>query len=327
MAFYSFSIARKDQLKNIIVGLIFFFLAIRVSKSVLWAFWDAAPLWLINIGFAAHLAVGPLFLLYTMLQLDLKAKLVKWNFVHLIPSLLVLFLMTEIQLGNFWYVGGYTALLYHQLVYMGLSALLIGLIAYQNKGLKAIPKKSLLWVGNLWLGITTWGLAYFLNYVVGITSYLLGPVLYSVVIYVLSFYALRHQDIFKKKSSKYSNLKLSRSQLSQYKEKILSAMDQSKPYLDADFTLTKLSELVAIPSHILSHVINDEIKTNYSEFINSYRIAEARERLEDPGNNHLKIASVAYDCGFNSMSAFNTAFKKIAGTTPSQYRNKFHPVQ
>ncbi|MEE8622193.1 MAG: helix-turn-helix domain-containing protein, partial [Syntrophobacteria bacterium] len=42
--------------------------------------------------------------------------------------------------------------------------------------------------------------------------------------------------------------------------------------------------------------------------------------LTDPANQDLTILAIAYDVGFNSKSAFNTAFRKYAEMTPSQFR-------
>ena len=44
--------------------------------------------------------------------------------------------------------------------------------------------------------------------------------------------------------------------------------------------------------------------------------------LKDPNNNHLKIATVAFDCGFNSLGLFNRAFKQYTGKTPRTYRQE-----
>jgi AraC-like DNA-binding protein len=59
---------------------------------------------------------------------------------------------------------------------------------------------------------------------------------------------------------------------------------------------------------------------NFKEYINKYRILHAKEMLSDPKFSALSIAAIAYDCGFNSLSSFNSAFKKITGKTPSSFK-------
>jgi AraC-like DNA-binding protein len=56
---------------------------------------------------------------------------------------------------------------------------------------------------------------------------------------------------------------------------------------------------------------------HFSEFINTYRIDFAKKLLKE---TYLKIEAIAYDSGFNSLSTFNTVFKKETGFTPSKYR-------
>jgi AraC-like DNA-binding protein len=72
---------------------------------------------------------------------------------------------------------------------------------------------------------------------------------------------------------------------------------------------------------VLSQVINDLLNYNFNDLINSYRVEEAKKMLKDEGMSNFTIASIAYECGFNTLSAFNVAFKKFTGLTPSQFRS------
>ncbi|MEO1097269.1 MAG: helix-turn-helix domain-containing protein, partial [Bacteroidota bacterium] len=64
-------------------------------------------------------------------------------------------------------------------------------------------------------------------------------------------------------------------------------------------------------------------KKNFNSYINTYRIQEASRLLQDETNGHLTIAAIAFEIGFNSISSFNTAFKKQIGQTPQAYRKQF----
>ncbi|MGY8932572.1 MAG: helix-turn-helix domain-containing protein [Flavobacteriales bacterium] len=55
------------------------------------------------------------------------------------------------------------------------------------------------------------------------------------------------------------------------------------------------------------------------QFINKYRIKDARQMLSNPGNNNLTIEFIAFSVGFESKSSFNNAFKNYTGITPSFY--------
>jgi AraC-like DNA-binding protein len=67
-------------------------------------------------------------------------------------------------------------------------------------------------------------------------------------------------------------------------------------------------------------VLNDTIGLSFYEYVNCYRVSEAKALLSDASRKDHKIASIAYDAGFNSLSSFNDVFKKMTGQTPSQYR-------
>jgi AraC-like DNA-binding protein len=62
---------------------------------------------------------------------------------------------------------------------------------------------------------------------------------------------------------------------------------------------------------------------NFFEFINKYRIEEAKKFLLDKEKAYLTIAAISFEAGFNSVSSFNTVFKKMVKMTPSQFKT-FH---
>jgi AraC-like DNA-binding protein len=97
-------------------------------------------------------------------------------------------------------------------------------------------------------------------------------------------------------------------------------MLEQKPYLNAGLTINELATLVKCNRHHLSQVLNESIQRSFYDYINQFRVDEARQMLLDPAKEGHKIASIAYDCGFNSLSTFNDVFKKITGLTPSQFK-------
>ena len=99
-------------------------------------------------------------------------------------------------------------------------------------------------------------------------------------------------------------------------------MNKNKPYLNSSITLNNLADLCNVTSHHLSQIINDRFEKNFFDFINCYRIEEAKLNLSDPEKANLTILAISNEVGFNSKSAFNTAFKKHTNTTPSQFRSK-----
>jgi len=155
----------------------------------------------------------------------------------------------------------------------------------------------------------------------------------TIIIYIVSYFGLAQPAIFtvpimevglstRNKSKKYEKSSLDEENAQKHLLKLKSDMQLRKIYLDKDISLSKLAEDLGISIHHLSQVINEKLGKNFYDFINSQRIQEAEKQLINPDNKHLSIAAIAFEVGFNSLSAFNTAFKKFTGLTPSRFRKK-----
>jgi AraC-like DNA-binding protein len=89
-------------------------------------------------------------------------------------------------------------------------------------------------------------------------------------------------------------------------------------FRDPSLRLEDLAKLVGLSSHQLSELLNLRLGQNFSQFIGSYRVRHAEKLLiERPEMNVLEIA---FECGFNSKSVFNAAFRASVGLTPTMYR-------
>lgn len=110
------------------------------------------------------------------------------------------------------------------------------------------------------------------------------------------------------------------------KERLLSYMDSNKPYLKSDLKISELADSLSIPYYQLSQLINDEFSVNFYDFVNKYRVEEAKKLLLQDTRN-FKILAIAYEVGFNSKATFNRVFKKVTDLTPSQFKEKFTAAQ
>ncbi|MEO7988512.1 MAG: AraC family transcriptional regulator [Chryseolinea sp.] len=106
------------------------------------------------------------------------------------------------------------------------------------------------------------------------------------------------------------------------KEKVLLYMLNDKPYLDPDLSLDQLATQLQIKPRLLSQIINETLKKNFFDFVNYYRIEEAKHIFDHPEDPKITVLEVLYQVGFNSKSSFNTVFKKETGLTPSEYRQQ-----
>ena len=57
---------------------------------------------------------------------------------------------------------------------------------------------------------------------------------------------------------------------------------------------------------------------NFFDFVNQYRVEEAKKELTKGLDNRTLIA-LAFDVGFNNKASFNNYFKKYTGMTPTHY--------
>lgn len=57
------------------------------------------------------------------------------------------------------------------------------------------------------------------------------------------------------------------------------------------------------------------------EFLNEIRVAHAIRLMTQ---EQLTIATIAFHCGYNTMSNFNKFFREVTGKTPSEYRRQLH---
>lgn len=106
-----------------------------------------------------------------------------------------------------------------------------------------------------------------------------------------------------------------------YRDKLLNFMQNEMPFLDVDLSLRTLATHIDLSSNQLSWLLNESFGKNFNSFVNQYRIEEFKRIANDPINSNITIEALAYDCGFNSKTVFNTYFKKATGLTPSQFRN------
>jgi AraC-like DNA-binding protein len=100
---------------------------------------------------------------------------------------------------------------------------------------------------------------------------------------------------------------------------ILALMENQKPYLNPELDLSMLSKQVNINSKVTSYILNHELKTNFYEFVNKYRVEEFKNRVRQKDSEKFSLLGLAYECGFNSKSTFNLVFKKFTGQTPKKY--------
>lgn len=104
--------------------------------------------------------------------------------------------------------------------------------------------------------------------------------------------------------------------------RLMAAMENGI-YKTENLTVRSLADHVGVPEYRMRQLVNQSLKfKNFTAFLNSYRIEEARKILSDPGQARRQITQIALDLGYGSVSPFNRAFKAAENLTPTEFRRQ-----
>ncbi len=156
-------------------------------------------------------------------------------------------------------------------------------------------------------------------------------------VYVLSFGGIRQQQLTSEEkpikittelsfhetiSERYKKSGLKAGQAEVYSKKLIDYMTQSEAWKDNELSVAKLSEQTDIPKYYITQILNEKLQKNFYTFVNEYRTEYAKQLIKSPKYANWSLLAIAYECGFNSKSAFNNFFKKYCDMTPSEYKNQ-----
>ncbi len=103
---------------------------------------------------------------------------------------------------------------------------------------------------------------------------------------------------------------------------IEQGIHSKKLFLESNLNLERFSEQIGLRPRDTSAVLKAHYQLNFFEFINRFRVEEAKRLLALPEFKDETILEVIYKSGFNSPSAFHRFFKRIVGVTPTEYRKQ-----
>jgi AraC-like DNA-binding protein len=211
-----------------------------------------------------------------------------------------------------------------------------------NKSLElitaAIQNINLNWL-KLFLLILIFQILFWINDALDLFPVLLQITgfIYSLSVFFLAYYALRQTAIFpfrKEDLDEVSEVlypfppteiemskpqRLSKEQISILSIQLDSLMADEKIFLDNELNLATVAEKLGISIHDASYLINEVTGSNFYNFINKFRVEEAKKLLTSAKIDKLNMLGIAFESGFNSKTSFNTAFKKLIGLSPSEY--------
>lgn len=198
-----------------------------------------------------------------------------------------------------------------------------------------------------WLKYVVWttgimGTALFVNIIGGGIAVSGLPFVYwqlfyvylAVIIYILGlkgYFRIRNQHLqlagkFTAQEVPVYAGKFDHKDLAKAKQTIHLALEQQRLFLDNELTLQKLAKQIHLSPALVSAAVNTENGKGFRTLINEFRVEEAKKQLTNPGNSHLSITGIGFECGFNSEASFFRIFKEFTGLSPKQFIRQSAPI-
>jgi AraC-like DNA-binding protein len=161
-----------------------------------------------------------------------------------------------------------------------------------------------------------------------------------VLVYSLSYYAFQQKQIYSTVKEENVSIKLAiddstvqskrhervaKDKIPVLKGQLVSKMENDRMFLNPELDLPVLARSIDISPHELSYVLNEGFSMSFFEFVNHYRVEEAKRLLLSDEYRHLSLLGIAYEAGFNSKTTFNNNFKKATGLSPSAFQKQNKP--
>ncbi len=293
--------------------------------------------------------IGPLYYFYIRFLTDGETKLSTLDLLHLLPTVAATVyqwsFITEsreykISVGDYVLQAEAMSIGLDSFIYFSLLNLLS--IAYIVYAHQLIPKESDQVSGGFekarWLKVLSkfftvyWIFAtialtilYISESFTEVTDYLVF-LTQAVIIHAIGYVNLKYPGVISGLQVKiydpkvrYEGSSLSKEELSRLYMELDKQMNSQKLFLNQDFKLSDLAKEVGESQHLISQVINQQAGTNFSDWVNGYRVKEAIQLSKDPKFKNYTLLALAFEAGFNSKTSFNRAFKKHTGQTPSAH--------
>ena len=198
----------------------------------------------------------------------------------------------------------------------------------RNKLVSANQKKWLNWLTLSYFGYVLSFSSYFVLQFYGYIEigydYFIG---YAMIFFIgiVSYFGFLQPEIFNGLPVekiipfvKYKKTGLTKNHSKELKFRLENFMHNEKPFLNNELRLDDLASKLNLSRHHMSQVINEHFDRSFFDFINKYRIDEAKKMLSE--NDEFTITDVLYSSGFNNRVSFYKAFKKFNGITPTEFK-------
>ncbi len=148
--------------------------------------------------------------------------------------------------------------------------------------------------------------------------------LMALMIHVLGYFVINQPVLFMDSLKPIGEAKYGRSSLpkelsSKYIKDLYQYFASEKPYLREDLSLAEVAKGSGLSKHHLSLILNKELGATFYEFINRYRVDEAKVLMRKGNGESVKLIDIGFQAGFGNKVSFYRAFKKFEGVSPSDY--------
>lgn len=304
-----------NLLSNRLLAFLLIALAVRITKSVIGIVVPGTGKYAPVLGVIGMVTIGPFLWLYLKSVLERWAVLHKKQALHfIVPALYVVAFWVLPRSATYYF---YQAAVAHMFVYTAASAVLL----YRYLPASGLDQAARQWMRLLTLAVgMIWSTFFVQLHIDSSQTYVLITTCAALTLYVLSFWGMTHMRVFSKSS--YTKEPPGEGQFAALAERITLLFEAEKTYTDSTLSVNRLAERMGVPPYLLSKAVNVVFQKSFPELLHDYRVAEAARRLLHPDYSHLSIEGIATESGFQSLSAFYTAFKKVNGMTPTEWKQK-----
>ncbi|MEM0932766.1 MAG: helix-turn-helix domain-containing protein [Bacteroidota bacterium] len=322
LGLYFLMVARPKHISSRFLGFLLLMLSVRIGKSVVFYFNPDLAFIYLQIGLSACFFIGPFLYFYIRSMVEPRStihKSWKYHIIVLFPLILIVGMLYPFEDNTLLWRPYIIKGIYLQWFFYLLASAWV--LRYTFKDLIDSSEKITsrkIWILSVFFGnLLIWAAYFFTN----ITFYLVGALTFSFLFYLLAllvFLERRNKQNLFLPEHKYRTKKIEPSEANPILEKLHALMKTEEPYTNADLKSLDLAKKINVPVHLLSQLLNENLGKSFPLFINEYRIAKACRIIKS--ETPLTLEAIGYECGFNSKSTFYTAFKKIKGVTPAQFK-------
>ncbi len=308
---------------NLLLAGLLLALAVRITKSVLIVLFPATGVLAPACGLVGMAAIGPLLYGYLSAMLDGNFGRTRHWWWHLaFPGFLVV--AVPFLDGRAMFVS-YALAALQLLVYLLAGARLV----WKKRSERPVDAVVQTWFRLLLGGAgLIWAVFFLQLFIETQSTYILVTTCAAAVLYALSFWGMEKMTAITPLSGVFQKNKIRNTETvpdhetTALADRVKSCLDHEKMHTDPNLTVAKLAARLGVPPYQLSRAVNAVFGKSFPELLNEYRIAESTGLLLQPDYDYLSIEGIAGESGFNSLSAFYAAFKKINGTTPAEWRRQ-----